>query len=101
MTSARGETFVYIGSFMAGDDFAIDSESGRLSLIGHVSTQGALPRTFDIDPLGKFLLAANERSGTVLTYHIDLRTGELSHTGAIAEMPRPACMTFVRPGASA
>jgi hypothetical protein len=27
-------------------------------------------------------------------------TGELSHTGVIAEMPNPACMTIVRRGAS-
>ena len=86
--------FVY-GSNRGHDSiviFAIDEHTGQLTLIGHESTQGEIPRNFAIDPTGTILLAANQMSDTVVTFWIDAETGELNPTGHIAEVPTPVCL---------
>jgi 6-phosphogluconolactonase len=40
--------------------------NGKLSLIGHASTQGEVPRNFAISPDGRFLYAANQNSDNIL-----------------------------------
>jgi len=74
--------------------FTIDPTSGRLSSIGHVSTQGQTPRDFNIDPTGTFLLAANQASNSIVTFRIDHESGELSPTGHVVEVISPTCVTF-------
>lgn len=74
--------------------FRIDEGSGRLTLVGHESTQGKTPRFFCFDPAGKFLLAANQDSSTVVTFRLDAETGKLTATGVKAEVPTPVCLAF-------
>ena len=86
--------FVY-GSNRGHDSiviFAIDEHTGRLTLVGHESTRGEIPRNFAIDPTGMLLLAANQESDSVVTFWIDPETGKLSPTGQIAEVPTPVCL---------
>src|SRR5687767_8938959 len=47
--------------------FEIDPRTGKLKLIQHVSTEGKWPRNFTIDPTGRFLLVANQRTDNVVT----------------------------------
>ena len=75
--------------------FEIDESTGKLSAIGHESTQGEAPRNFGIDPTGTFLLSANQATDTIVTFQIDQETGSLSPTGQITEMPAPVCLQFV------
>ena len=75
--------------------FAIDSESGQLTLVEHVSTGGDWPRNFVIDPSGTYLLAANQRSNSVVTFRIDSATGRLKPTGRVAEIPTPVCLKLM------
>jgi hypothetical protein len=42
------------------------------------------PRSFDIDPSGKFLYAAGESSGKVVCYRIDEKTGRLKRFTTLA-----------------
>lgn len=71
-------------------------KDGTLRPEGHVSTQGETPRNFGIDPTGRFLLAANQNSGTVVVFRIDLHTGALTATGDVVEIPNPVCVRFLR-----
>jgi 6-phosphogluconolactonase len=64
--------------------------------MGHESTQGKTPRSFGIDPAGRFLLAANQDSDTIVAFRIDPRTGRLRPTGAVTEAPTPVCIKFLR-----
>jgi 6-phosphogluconolactonase len=75
--------------------FAIDPHSARLSLVEHVSTGGNWPRNFVIDPSGRFLLVANQRSDNVVTFRIDAQTGRLTATGQVTEIPVPVCLQFL------
>jgi len=76
--------------------FAIDGETGRLTLVEHESTQGQTPRNFGIDPTGTFLLAANQKSHTVVIFRIDRDTGELAPTGHKVDVPSPVCVKLIR-----
>ncbi|MCC6180184.1 MAG: lactonase family protein [Chloroflexi bacterium] len=74
--------------------FAIDPDTGRLTAVGHVSTQGRAPRNFAIDPSGTFLYAANQNSDTIVQFHIDRETGQLTPTGDVIEVGGPVCILF-------
>jgi 6-phosphogluconolactonase len=78
--------------------FAIDSATGRLTPVGHQSTQGKTPRNFGIDPTGRFLLAANQDSDSLVVFRIDQETGRLTPTGQVVPVPMPVCVKMVPVG---
>ena len=95
VVSADGR-FVY-GSNRGHDSivsFAIDDE-GRLSQPHHVSTRGAQPRHFTIDPSGRWLLAANQSSDNVVVFALD--DGRPGDIVCEARAPRPVCLLFLAP----
>lgn len=76
--------FVY-GSNRGHDSlvvFRLDASSGRLSLVGEVSSGGKTPRSFAIEPSGRWLLAANKDTGTVVVFRIDPTSGLPSPVGS-------------------
>ena len=88
--------FVY-GSNRGHDSivsFAIDDE-GRLSEPHHVSTRGAQPRHFAMDPSGRWLLAANQSSDNVVVFALD--DGRPGDVVCEARAPRPVCLLFLAP----
>ncbi len=90
--------FVY-GSNRGHDSiviYEVDRRTGRLTCLGHESTQGKEPRNFAIDPTGKFLLAANQNSDTVVSFRINSRTGRLESTGHATHVPSPVCLKILR-----
>jgi 6-phosphogluconolactonase len=74
--------------------FAVDDKTGKLTLVGHQSTNGKTPRHFAIDPTGKWLLAENQDSDSVVVFGIDANTGKLSETGQTIEVGKPVCVVF-------
>ncbi len=86
--------FVY-GSNRGHDSiaiFAVDESTGRLSAVGHESTQGQTPRDFELDPTGRYLFAANQNTDTIVTFRVDEQTGRLTPTGQVTEVPTPVCV---------
>jgi 6-phosphogluconolactonase len=75
--------------------FAVNTETGKLTLVDRYATQGKTPRNFAIDPTGEFLLAANQESGNIVVFRIDPATGRLAPTANTVEIPAPVCITFV------
>ena len=95
-------TFLY-GSNRGHDSlviYRVDRRTGRLTYVGHESTQGRTPRGFGIDPSGRFLFAANQDTDTIVTFRIDPRTGKLRPTGHVTHVPTPVCVKFL-PGSCA
>jgi 6-phosphogluconolactonase len=82
-----------------GDDsiaeFSIDQTTGKVTLVGNVSTLGKAPRHFAIDPTGTRLLVANEDTGNIVEYEIDNATGKLTRVGKMVGVPSPVCLVFV------
>jgi len=76
-------------------EFSVDPASGKLTLLGDISTFGKTPRHFAIDPTGTRLLVANEDTGNIVEYSIDSATGKLTRVGKIVSVPSPVCLIFV------
>jgi len=55
---------------------------------------GKTPRCFNIDPTGRFLLAANQGSGNVVAFSINADTGQLTPTGQELKVGNPVCVVF-------
>lgn len=77
--------------------FAIDAQTGELSLIGFTPTQGKNPRNFAIDPSGTLLLAANQDGNNIVSFRIDPATGKLTPTGQVCQVSMPVCVKMVKP----
>lgn len=75
--------------------FRINSDTGRLTPMGHTPTGGKIPRNFAIDPSGRWLLAANQDSGTVTIFQVNNETGALTPTGQTVAVPKPVCVRFL------
>ena len=58
-------------------------------------TGGKTPRSFALDPTGRFLLAANQSSDSVVVFRIDRSTGALEPTGSRVDTPTPVCLEFL------
>lgn len=74
---------------------AVDADTGRLTPIGHESTQGQAPRNFGLNPEGTLLFAANQQTNTIVTFAVDPEAGTLTPTGAVTEVPTPVCLKFL------
>lgn len=85
--STRGENSC-ISAFEIGED-------GRASRIQVMEQVPNWPRDFNLDPSGKLMLVAGERSNEIKLYRIDPKSGLLTETTAILELPAPANILFV------
>lgn len=77
--------------------FAVDPDSGRLSPLGHESTQGRTPRNFNIDPSGNFMFVGNQDTDNFVSYRINQSTGGLTPTGLNIAEGAPVCFVFAPP----
>ncbi|MFD2248398.1 lactonase family protein [Pontibacter ruber] len=75
--------------------YAIDANTGKLTLVQHQDTGGNWPRDFTIDLTGNIMLVANERSGNIVSYKINKLSGKLSPAGHEVEVPKPVCLQVV------
>ncbi|HEX2969522.1 MAG TPA: lactonase family protein [Bacteroidales bacterium] len=74
--------------------FAVQPD-GTLKPAGNSSCGGNWPRNFTIDPLGNFILVANQRSDSIAVFRIDRGTGLISPLQQKYFMKSPACLKFV------
>lgn len=74
--------------------YTIDNESKRLEWITAVPVQGDWPRNFTLSPGGRFLLAANQKSGNISVFKINADTGIPEFTGNQINLPSPVCLLF-------
>lgn len=75
--------------------FAIDATSGRLQLVQHVPSGGAIPRQFAIAPGGRLLLAANQDSGNIAVFRLDPDSGRLAPTSETLAVDHAVALAFV------
>jgi 6-phosphogluconolactonase len=68
--------------------------NGMVNLVQQISTQGAAPRNFTIDPNDNFLLVANQNTNNVVIYKRDKATGLLTTTGKEIKLCQPVCLVF-------
>ncbi len=78
--------------------FSIDPKDGTLTPIEQVLSGGTMPRNFDIDPTGNFLLAANQLTNNIVLFRVDSKTGRLTPTGKEIKVDTPVCLKFAPAG---
>ena len=57
------------------------SGDGTLRWVGEEWTRGDYPRSFTIDPTGRFLFSCNQRSDAIACFRVDAKSGRLTFTG--------------------
>jgi 6-phosphogluconolactonase len=78
--------------------FSVQADTGRLTPLQFISTEGKTPRNADFDPTGKWLLVTNKDSNNAVVYRIDQSTGRLTENGDPVSVPGPFCERFVPVG---
>ena len=92
---SKDERFLY-GSNRGENTIAVfkrNTETGMIDKIQNISVFGDWPRNFAIDPTGKFLLVANEKSENISVFSINNSNGKLKFLHDI-KIPSPVCLLF-------
>ena len=76
--------------------FAVDERDGRVELLANHPGGGEVPRNFTIDPSGRLLLCANQRTDTVVPFWIEPATGLLTQAADALPVGSPVCLRFLR-----
>lgn len=72
-----------------------DDATGKLTHVNNTPSGGKVPRNFNIDPSGRWLLAAHQESGNVVVFGIDPQTGDLKPTGKEQHVGGGVCVRFL------
>lgn len=95
--SADGK-FLYVSNRGTANQllvFAIDPSTAQLKEIQRRSVEGDHPREFSLDPSGKFLLIANQKSNQIVVVERDPKTGLLGKTVQKLAMDAPSDIKFL------
>ncbi|HEY6247982.1 MAG TPA: lactonase family protein, partial [Pyrinomonadaceae bacterium] len=68
---------------------------GRLTQKSQASTLGDYPRTFAIDPLGRFVVVANQRADNLTTFSVKPGNGTLKFVGNYTPVGSPAAIVYL------
>ena len=72
--------------------YGVDTETGRITLISVIKTEGEMPRDINFTPDGKFLVVAYQFQGYLDLFRVEGET--LIYTGAGFKIPSPVCIAF-------
>ena len=95
--SADGK-FVYVSNRGTANQllvFAVDPATGHLKELQRRAVEGDHPREFSLDPSGKFLLIANQKSNQIVVVERDAKTGLLGKTVQKLPMDAPSDLKFL------
>ncbi|MED7668913.1 lactonase family protein [Pseudomonas moraviensis subsp. stanleyae] len=95
--SADGK-FLYVSNRGTANQlvvFSIDPASGQLKELQKRSVEGDHPREFALDPSGKFVLIANQKSNQIVVVERDAKTGLLGKTVQNLPIDAPSDLKFL------
>ena len=76
--------------------FAVDPQTGKLTALGHVSSQGKTPRFFAFDPTHRWLIVNNQDSGDIVVFAVDPSSGRLQPQPGTQKLEKPMGIVFVK-----
>jgi 6-phosphogluconolactonase len=76
--------------------YAIDANTGELTLRQRTPSRGKVPRYFTLDPTSKWLIVSNQESANVAVFSVDASTGELAPKGEPVTLVKPMAVVFLR-----
>jgi 6-phosphogluconolactonase len=74
--------------------FAVSPHDGRLTLLSRTSCGGRIPRHIALDPSGRWLLVANQKSDNIAVFSRDVQSGMLTNSGKSLPLSKPQCLVF-------
>ncbi|MES3022815.1 MAG: lactonase family protein [Pseudomonadota bacterium] len=98
--SSRDGRFLYISSRAANSIivFGVDKQNGTVTRLQEIASGGDTPRSFGIDPSGRWMIVGNQASKTLAVFRIDAATGRLSAVGGPLPVPqKPVAFAFYPP----
>lgn len=75
--------------------FAIDPDTGHLNELQRRSVEGDHPREFSLDPSGRFMLIANQKSNQIVVVERDAKSGLLGKTVQKLPIDAPSDLKFL------
>jgi 6-phosphogluconolactonase len=97
MRLGAGGKFLYVSN--RGHDtiavFAVDGETGELTLRTQVASGGQDPVELTVDPEGAFLIVANQKSRSLATFRVT--DGQLEAAGTLSLTAAPRAVFSLRP----
>lgn len=90
--------FLYASNRGNENNIAIFSiqTNGTLKMVGYQTAFGKTPRNFSMDATGKFLIVANQSTGTITVFKRNEKTGRLIKTGNEIKIENPTCVKIKR-----
>jgi 6-phosphogluconolactonase (cycloisomerase 2 family) len=98
--ASRDGKFLYVSNRGTANQmlvFAIDPATAQLKEIQRRAVDGDHPREFALDPSGKFLLIANQKSNEIVVVERDPQTGLLGKTLQKLAIAAPSDIKFLTP----
>lgn len=95
--SADGK-FLYVSNRGTANEllvFAIDPNTGELKELQRRSVEGDHPREFSLDPSGRFVLVANQKSNQIVVIERDAQSGLLGKTVQKLALDAPSDLKFL------
>ncbi len=88
--------FLY-GSNRGHDTIAVYSigADGKITLVQNAPAEVKIPRNFNLDPTGQWLITAGQNSDNLAIFRVDPQTGKLEFTGTKLEVGAPVCVKFL------
>lgn len=77
--------------------YGVDARTGGLHEVQRMACGGDVPWSFSIDPSGRWLLVANQASGGIAEFQVDVASGRLTPTANSISVPKPVRVAFFRP----
>lgn len=74
--------------------FAIDANTGTLTLVEITPCGGKAPRNFALAPDGAWLVCAHQDANTLCSFSVDATTGRLTRVPGTISVPSPVCVLF-------
>jgi 6-phosphogluconolactonase len=74
--------------------FKINS-NGTLEKVDMITQSIAIPRDFNIDPSGKYMVVANQETNNLVVYNVSPTTGKLTFLHESIAVKAPICVTFL------
>jgi 6-phosphogluconolactonase (cycloisomerase 2 family) len=78
--------------------FKVEKETGKLTKIQNISSQGRLPRNFGISPDGEYLITGNQGSDNLVVFKRNSSTGKLETTDFNLQINKPVYLFFLEEG---
>ncbi|SEN16562.1 6-phosphogluconolactonase, cycloisomerase 2 family [Pseudomonas sp. ok272] len=96
--ASKDGKYLYVSNRGAANEllvFAIDPFNGQLKALQRRSVDGDHPREFALDPSGKFVLVANQKSNQIVVIERDVQTGLLGRTVQKLAFDAPSDIKFL------